>query len=848
MLLALTVVSIRPFLPSLVMPPGRFTPFTLWSAGVILAGFAGWVFWGGRKRFFGPQRDGFASYLLLAALVWIVGLMGFLVAKGFRYSIPWYLAGFSRPLGVGLIFVGLLREQVWLYHVAQARQHELESLHDAGQALARTLDPREILQTIATKAVQVLGGDGAVLFRLENAGATVRPVRHAGTISHDIVTGLELPVGQGAPGLAVARRHAVWTHNIQLTGTVPFPDVVRGRMRQDGLKAVIAIPLLVKGDEVFGALAVFFRSERQFDDADVELLSAFGAQASVAIENTRSFERLALKARNDETLQNFSQRLLEATDKQTILQDAVGTTRDLVGAECVGLFMYDAASLCLRLEAGVGWHAGMIGTLTIPLSNVSFARHAFAHREIVQLEDATHEERFFVPSQGVVRGARSAIYLPLGVRDQPIGLLAAYCQAPRRFGDEDSGALTNLAHQTALALEKVRLYAELQTNLEQLKETQAQLIQADKLKALGTLLSGMAHELNNPLSTILLAIDVIQRRHPFPEPARRYINMAQEQGERAARIIRELLMFARRNPPERTRVDLNEVTRAALMLQQPEFDLKRIRVVTALAPLPQISADAQQLQQVLLNLFSNATHAMRTTSGNKVLTIRSREVDRGVMLDVEDTGPGIAPENLHRVFDPFFTTKPVGEGTGLGLSLAIGIVDSHGGTLQVENVAGGGARFTIGLPLSDQVEVTEPVVVAPRQRQATPGRRGRILVVEDEASLRALLSEVLTGLGHEVEQAATGEAAMTRLEHQDYDVITLDFKLPDQDGKEIWNWLRIHDPALAARVLFVTGDTISAETEQFLQATGLPLLTKPLSIADITRMVDAILEHESLNG
>jgi signal transduction histidine kinase/ActR/RegA family two-component response regulator len=835
--LVLMVLRVRPLLPSLVMPPGRFTPFTLWSASLILVTFALWVFWGGRHRFFGRERDPFASYLLLAALVWMVGLMGFLTTKGFRYSIPWYLAGLSRPFGVGLIFVGLLREQVWLYREARARQRDLEGLHDAGQALVRSLDPQEIVQTIATKAVEVLGADGAILFRLESTTQTVRAVSRAGIISQELVTGLELPVGQGASGLAVARRGPAWTPNLQTDYSIPFPDQVRARMRQDELKAIIAIPLLIQSGQIFGALAVFFRSEREFTDADIELLSAFGAQASVAIENARSFDHLALKARHDETLQDFCQRLLEATDEERILEDAVDTTRDLLGAECVGVFLFDAKANCLRLEAGVGWQPGTVGTVTITPSNESFAGFTFMHKQMVQVEDLAGEERFLVPPHLVAHGIRAGIDVPLGVREQPIGVLAAYYQAPHRFSDEESRALTSLAHQTALALDKVRLYAELQTNLQRLKETQAQLIQADKLKALGTLLSGMAHELNNPLSTIQLSVQLLKRQHALPEPVRGRMDVVEEECERAARIIRELLVFARRKPPERRRVDLNEVARAALTLQGPEFDLSGIRVAAELSPLPHIWADAHQLQQVLLNLFSNATHAMKTTPGAGILTVRSCAVDGGVMLEVEDDGPGIAPENLNRVFDPFFTTKGVGEGTGLGLSLSIGIVEAHGGGMQVENIPGAGARFTLRLPVGEGVDVAAVGRAAP----AAPAWRARILVIEDEASLRAILTEVLTGLGHHVDEAATGQAAMKRLEQDTYDLVTLDLKLPDTDGKDVWNWIRARDPALVSRVMFMTGDTMSVETQKFLQEAGRPVLSKPLAIDEITRMVNAML-------
>jgi signal transduction histidine kinase/ActR/RegA family two-component response regulator len=837
LVIAFVVLSVRPLLPSLVMPPGRFTPFTLWSASLILGAFAVWVFWSGRERFFGRGRDAFASYLLLATLIWMAGLMGFLTSKGFRYSIPWYFAGLSRPLGVGLILLGLLREQVWLYREARARQRDLEGLHGAGNALVKSLDPQETVQTIATKAVEVLSADGAILFRLDSRRQALRAVSRAGIISEDLVTGLELPIGQGASGLAVARRQPAWTANLQVDYTVPFPDPVRARMRQNGLKAVIAIPVLVRSDEVFGALAVFFRQEREFGDADVELLSAFGTQASVAIENARSFEQLALKAKHDEVLQDFSERLLEATDEARILEDAVRTTAELVRAECVGVFLFDAKASCLRLEAGIGWEPGTVATLTITPSSDSFAGYTFVHREALKVEDFAGEQRFRVPPHLGAHGIRAGIDVPLGVREQPIGVLAAYYQAPHRFSDEESRMLTSLAYQTALALDKARLYAELQTNLQRLKETQAQLIQADKLKALGTLLSGMAHELNNPLSTIQLSVELVKRQHSLPDPVRRRMDAAGEACERAARIIRELLVFARRRPPERKRVDLNAVARAALELQAPELDLNKIRVIQELAEIPSISADAHQLQQVLLNLFSNAVHAMKSAHGCGVLTVRSREEAGVVVVEVEDDGPGIAPENIGRVFDPFFTTKGVGEGTGLGLSLSIGIIEAHSATIQVENIPGAGARFTLRLPFGESIETGDEVPLEP----AASTRRARILVVEDEAPLRSILTEVFTGLGHAVDEAGTGQAAYEHLERYAYDIVTLDLKLPDIDGKVIWRWICARDPDLAARVIFMTGDTMNAETQNFLQEAGRPTLNKPLAIDQITRMVDTIL-------
>ena len=827
------VIEVRPLLPSLVMPPGRFTPFGLWTGGFVIGTAGVWALWGGLRRY--SARDPFASYLLLATYIWMLGLIGVLICP-FRYSIPWYLAGLARPIGVGVIFVGLLREQVWLYREARARQRDLDVLHRAGQALVRSLDLAEIAQTIVTKALDVSGADGAILFRFDEQERVLVAMSRAGAISDQLVSGLEMPLGRGASGVAVAERRPVSTCLLEDDPAVPFPLPVVTQMRAERLESVMAIPLSSQTGEIYGALSVFYRGEREFTAADVDLLSAFGTQAAVAIENGRSFDRLVLKARHDGALHDFSQRLLEANSEEPIRRDAMRLTRALLGADCLGLFLFDARTGRLRLEAGLGWQPGTVGVVTITPSADSFAGYTFLHKATVQVEDLSRERRFAIPAHLTAHDIHAGIVVPLGVRDQPIGVLAAYYRAPHRFGDEERRVLTSLAHQTALALEKVRLYGELQTKLRELQETQGQLMQADKLKALGTLLSGMAHELNNPLSTIQLSVQLLKRQSVLTDAVRARIDVVEEECQRAAKIIRELLVFARRQAPERRQVDLNEVLGAALKLQAPEFELNRIRVVTALDPLPRVWADPHQLQQVFLNLFSNATHAMKSTPRDLVLRVLSTAHDGGVSIVVEDNGPGVPPEYLGRVFDPFFTTKGVGEGTGLGLSLSIGIVEAHGGRMSVENVPSTGARFTIRLPLGQQAEVDDAPTAS-----AVSTRSARILVVEDEAALRGILVDIFTAAGHRAAEAGTGRAAIGLLEHETYDVVVLDLMLPEIDGHGVWQWILTHRPLLADRVIFMTGDTLSAGSQRFLQETGRPVLDKPLAMDRLGQMVDAVL-------
>jgi CheY-like chemotaxis protein len=334
----------------------------------------------------------------------------------------------------------------------------------------------------------------------------------------------------------------------------------------------------------------------------------------------------------------------------------------------------------------------------------------------------------------------------------------------------------------------------------------------------------------------------MKRHAALPSAVRKRLDVADKACERASQIIRSPLVFARRKPPERRPLDVNDVIQAGAGAPGPRVRAQSYPVRDGARSHPRIWADPDQLQQVLLNLFSNAVHAMKSAHGRGVLTFRSSSDDATVSIAVEDDGLGIPAEYLGRIFDPFFTTKAVGVGTGLGLSLSISMVESHGGRIRAENIAGGGARFTVMLPV-----VHEPVVAAaacPPVPSAT--HRARVLVVEDEDELRRLVGEVVTGLRHEVDETSSGQDAVARLTRHDYDVVLLDLRLLDLDGKAIWQWLRADRPTLAPHVVFMTGDTISAETEILLTEAGRPVLTKPLTIERITRALNEVLTARSI--
>jgi PAS domain S-box-containing protein len=384
------------------------------------------------------------------------------------------------------------------------------------------------------------------------------------------------------------------------------------------------------------------------------------------------------------------------------------------------------------------------------------------------------------------------------------------------------------------------------------RQLESRLFHSERLAALGQMVCGVAHELNNPLTSILGYAQIVHRRiRGFPCEAE--AGHILEEAERARHIARNLLLFTRGSNTERAPVSLNDIVERTVAIRAYELRLENIRTEVDLDErLPRTIADAAQIQQALLNLILNAEQAIQQSRESGHIWIHTRQVsaDR-VALEVADDGPGVPPDVALRIFDPFFTTKPSGVGTGLGLSILYGIVHQHGGEVTVENRPAGGAVFRIELPSTTRAEKAgeKPYVVGTSAPEGPADSNkthiGRILVVEDEPTVARLIADVLGEEGHMVDTVLDSRQGLGLARGDRYDLVICDLRMPHLDGRSFYRELVREESSMAHRMIFVTGDTLAPRTVDFLQRCGLPYLAKPFLVEELKEIVRRALEETS---
>jgi C4-dicarboxylate-specific signal transduction histidine kinase len=400
-------------------------------------------------------------------------------------------------------------------------------------------------------------------------------------------------------------------------------------------------------------------------------------------------------------LHTVAQAVSRSLDVDEVLRTALDALTHVTGHEMSSLHLLSKDGTRLELKGERGLPARLRDVnLFLPVGRGQLGGVAALGTTLV-LKNAADDPSLLPEAREAMANdrIRGLVCVPIHSRDHILGTLTLGRRTEEPFTEREVALVEATADQIGIALDNARLYSEKQQQLEQIQRTQAQLIHAEKLSAVGQLASGVAHEINNPLTTILGQTHLLLTQQPLTEHVRSRLNIVAEETARAARIVQNLLLFSRHYPPERRPCLVADQVRRVLDLKAYQLQQDDVQVVTEFDDGPPVYADEHQLQQVLLNLIQNAHQAMAKQPPPRVLTVRALTGTDSVVVTVLDTGAGIPPESLPRIFDPFFTTKPPGEGSGLGLSVSYGIVAEHRGRLWAENRPEGGAGFFIELPL-----------------------------------------------------------------------------------------------------------------------------------------------------
>ena len=369
------------------------------------------------------------------------------------------------------------------------------------------------------------------------------------------------------------------------------------------------------------------------------------------------------------------------------------------------------------------------------------------------------------------------------------------------------------------------------------RRLQDQLVQSEKMSAIGQLIAGIAHDLNNPLASVVGFADFLGELPDVPPQLREPLNVIREEAERASGIVKNLLGFARKQERQRRTLALDQLLDATFTLLRNQLLAHRVDARVEIDPdLPAVDVDPNQIQQVFVNLINNAQQAIASTGRPGVITVSARRTAEGVAVDVRDDGPGMSAELAAHVFDPFFTTKPEGEGTGLGLSISVGIVKEHGGRITLSTEEGRGATFTVHLPLTS----VEAAPDAARPAAGTPVPRLRVLVVDDEPHILHYMRATLEAWGHEVATATDGDEGLARAAAEPFDLVISDLRMPRLGGREFYEELTRRDPGAARRLVFSTGDTVRGDTLRFLETLDRPYLHKPFSLTELRTLLASV--------
>jgi len=698
-------------------------------------------------------------------------------------------------------------------------------VNQLGQEIRSSLDPQSVMRLAANGIGPLMKASRCVIALCNLATGEAFPSAEWCSLGVPSLTDQPIPIS-GSPFLLdlINQRTTQIAVDIEQE---PRLATKLDTLRAYAVRSILTTPLIVDG-QVIGLVSLNQCDRvRRWTLKDISLAEEVAAQLAVAIGQARMYEAAQRRAEREAIANRITTKIRDSLDLDQIERSAVTELGTYFGVDSCKILEPGSDEARLKTIAAYYRHENELRMDELDTSPFRHLVDELLRGGHVIVNDLAEDERTLDIYQDVFRPLRlrSCLIVPIRQSDKLLGAMTfTMSDIPRQWTQDEVMLARSVADQLAIAICQARLYSETREALARESSLREQLLQSEKMSAIGQLVSGVAHELNNPLTSVVGFSELILSETSLPPMVKHFAENIAQQGARAAKIVQNLLTFARKRKTQKALTNINELVEKTLELRSYEHKVNNIEVITELSPtLPYVLCDPSQIQQVLLNLIINAEQAMLEANNRGCLTISSMSVNGKVRVSVIDDGPGIPPEVLPRIFDPFYTTKEVGKGTGLGLSICYGILTEHGGNIWAES--GRGGVLILELP----VEAKEADVKPLSQQLPRPRVSGkRILVVDDEPSVTRVIRVMLEADGHSVDEVETVDSAIERLHNHSYDLVISDVKMPGKSGKELYRYIK-QRPQFTSKILFMTGDTASNSTGEFLADSGVHYIPKPFS-------------------
>jgi signal transduction histidine kinase len=722
-----------------------------------------------------------------------------------------------------------------LYQEARDREAEARALFEVGRLISSTLDPDRVFDRIVERVLELMRVRACGIFRLDPDGL-IRYARGAG-LSAEFVREMAVPLGQGPSAQSVAERRPVWAADLTEAETRVQSDAMRELVEREGYRAVLSVPILTQGAP-FGCLATYWWEPHEPTAAEVQTLTSLATLAAVAIENARLYDATRRQVERLERLNLVNRAVSASLRLDDVLDEITRAAGALCDAPLATTWLADETARVLVRRAFHGVD-DVRGRLPARLAFGEGGVGVVAERREARLNVLVESDPQIVGRDALLaHGIRMFSGLPVMLGDRLLGVLALGGRDDRPLGETDEALLQALVGQAAVAIENARLYEDARTHeiearraLDEVRRTQEQLVRMEKLRALGEMASGVAHDFNNVLAVILGRVQLLQRKLQDPT-FQRWLAIVEQAALDGAQTVRQIQEFTRvrRDQPTQT-VEVNQAIRDAVEMTRARWQDEAqsrgvpIRLALELAPVPSVDGQPSELREVLTNLILNAVDAL--PQGGDI-RIASRERAGWVEIIVADTGVGMSDSVRRRIFEPFFSTKGP-SGTGLGLAMVYGIVSRHGGEILVETAEGAGSTFTIRLPVG-----RVPAAVPPRVPMAGSDPV-RVLVIDDEPFVRDTLGEILRQQHHQVVVANDGVSGLARFRESRFDLVMTDLAMPGMSGWQVARAVKATRPQVP--VVLVTGWGVEVQPDE-MQTHGVDrVMTKPFRFEDVQEVV-----------